>query len=161
MTTTAMVTTTTIVVGGGVEEGRKILPYYDLTVSTNKDVYYQRETAKITITVINRGHLPDKDAILTIFIDDSPVYREISQQADIGTTILNKTFYVGNMSSGNHTTKVEYNITHQVGSLTALTGFAVYPYQLLIPVPNLVVTILSVIVILLVLAGIRKIRKHV
>ena len=151
------------------------MPYYDLKIFTNKDVYYQNETVELTITLINRGPLPDRDVILTVFVDDSPLHQEILQQAVVGTTIINKTFNVGNMSLGIHTAKVEYDIAHEGDLLIAFSkftvdpypvlipvmGLVVTPYQLLIPVPNLVVTILSVIVILLVLAGIRKIRKHV
>ena len=67
--------------------------YYDVKVSVDHLLYTQGETINATISIENKGVIPDKDTILSVFMIEpngikNQLSRQIMKSVDIGETVI-------------------------------------------------------------------------
>jgi hypothetical protein len=59
------------VTGGGGGEKKASTLYYDLEILTDKKRYQAYESVNLTVIIINKGYVPDRDGILNIYMQDT------------------------------------------------------------------------------------------
>lgn len=111
-----------IISGGG--GGRVSTPYYDLILQLDKTTYYEDQNVRATITMINRGHSPDRDGRLTYYIKgpDKKTYRNITQVFEL----IPPTCLVGSYN-------MDQDVCDDNGKKSAATNKKVIHVELAIP----------------------------
>lgn len=104
--------------------------FYDIRVVID-NIYYTEETfVNFSIIIENKGDLPDKDTVLSVYAIDEQgnktyIHNEMLYEVPVGTTEKRLSYYLpANISMGKHRIGIEYE-TEEQGLLTAYDTFFV------------------------------------